>query len=79
MLLLIADVGLDKGVGDPGPHGGQGSFKVSGLDALGFDVVLQRQEGSLPADCRYLRQKTHKKYSAVRSGTSTLWPLGMLR
>lgn len=58
MLLLIVDVRLDEGVGDPGPHGAQGSFKVSGLDALGFDVVLQRQEGGLPAYCRYLRQET---------------------
>lgn len=58
MLLLIADVGLDEGVGDPGPHGAQGSFKVSGLDALGFDVVLQRQEGGLPAHRGYLRQET---------------------
>lgn len=52
--LLIAEVRLDEGVGDPGPHGAQGSFKVSGLDPLGFDVVLEGQEGGLPAYCGYL-------------------------
>lgn len=56
--LLIAEVRLDEGVGDPGPHGAQGSFKVSGLDPLGFDVVLEGQEGGLPAYCGYLRQET---------------------
>lgn len=71
MLLLVAGVGLDEGVGDPGPHGAQGSLKVSGLDAPGLDVVLQRQEGRLPADRRYLRRDTDR-YSAVRSA-------GMLR
>lgn len=68
MLLLIAEVGLEEGVGDPGPHGAQGSFKVSGLDALGLDVVLQRQHGGLPAYCRYLRQETDR-YSAGGAGT----------
>lgn len=58
VLLLIANVGADQRVGDPGPHSAQGSFKVSRLDALGFDVVLQRQEGCLPAYCRYLPQET---------------------
>lgn len=57
-LLLIADVRLDEGVGDPGLHGAQGSFKVSGQDALGFDVVLEGQEGGLSAYCGYLRQET---------------------
>lgn len=57
-LLLIADVRLDEGVGDPGPHGAQGPFKVSGLDALSFDVLLEGQQGGLPAYCGYLRQET---------------------
>lgn len=58
MLLLIADVGLDERVGDAGLHGVQGAFKVSGLDVLSFDVLLQGQEGSLSAYCRYLGQET---------------------
>lgn len=56
--LLIADVRLDEGVGDPGPHGAQGSVEVSRLHAHGFDVVLQGQEGGLPAQRRYLRRET---------------------
>lgn len=71
--LLIADVRLDEGVGDPGLHGAQGSFKVSGLDALGFDVVPEGQEGGLPAYCGYLRQETDR-HSAVRSAASARWP-----
>lgn len=71
MLLLVADVGLDEGVGDPGPHGAQGSFKVSGLDALGFDVVLQRQEGGLPAHRGYLRQETEIFSCHVLHATAT--------
>lgn len=55
---LIAEVRLDEGVGDPGLHGAQGSFKVFGLDAASFDVVLEGQEGGLPAYCGYLRQET---------------------
>lgn len=58
MLLLIADIRLDEGVGDPGLHDVQGAFKVSGLDVLGFDVLLQGQEGSLSAYCCYLGQET---------------------
>lgn len=40
VLLLIADIRLDERVGDPGLHDVQGTFKVSGLDVLGFDVLL---------------------------------------
>lgn len=40
LLLLIADIRLDERVGDPGLHSVQGSFKVSGLDVLSFDVLL---------------------------------------
>lgn len=56
--LLVADVRLDERVGDPGLHSVQGTFKVSGLDALGFDVLLQGQEGGLSAYCRYLGRET---------------------
>ena len=42
-VLLIADVGLDERVGDPGLHSVQGTFEVSGLDELSFDVLLQGQ------------------------------------
>lgn len=55
---LIAEVRLDEGVGDPGLHGAQGSLKVPGLDAASSDVVLEGQEGGLPAYCGYLRQET---------------------
>lgn len=57
-LLLIADIRLDERVGDPGLHSVQGTFKVSGLDVLSFDVLLQGQEGSLSAYCCYLGQET---------------------
>lgn len=40
VLLLIADIRLDERVGDPGLHSVQGTFKVSGLDVLSFDVLL---------------------------------------
>lgn len=40
VLLLIADIRLDERVRDPGLHSVQGTFKVSGLDLLGFDVLL---------------------------------------
>lgn len=40
VLLLIADIGLDERVRDPGLHSVQGTFKVSGLDVLSFDVLL---------------------------------------
>lgn len=56
--LLIADIRLDERVGDPGLHRVQGAFKVSGLDVLSFDVLLQGQEGGLSAYCRYLGQET---------------------
>lgn len=70
--LLIADVGLDEGVGDPGLHSVQGTFKVSGLDVLGFDVLLQGQEGSLSAYCSYLGQETDRDIQL--SGGRTLRP-----
>lgn len=57
VLLLISDIRLDEGVGDPGLHSVQGASKVSGLDVLGFDVLLQGQEGSLSAYCCYLGQE----------------------
>lgn len=58
MLLLIADIRLEERVGDPGLHSVQGTFKVSVLDMQSFDVLLQGQEGSLSAYCRYLGQET---------------------
>ena len=58
MPLLIADIRLDERVGDPRLHSVQGTFKVSGLDVLGFDVLLQGREGGLSAYCCYLGQET---------------------
>lgn len=57
-LLLIADIRLDERVRDSGLHSVEGTFKVSGLDELSFDVLLQGQEGSLSAYCCYLGQET---------------------
>lgn len=58
VLPLVADIRLDERVGDAGLHGVQGALKVSRLDLLGFDVVLQGQEGGLAAHRRYLGQET---------------------
>lgn len=71
MLLLIADIRLDERVRDPGLHSVQGTFKVSGLNVLSFDVLLQGQEGSLSAYCCYLGQETDR-YSAVRRSVQPL-------
>lgn len=69
VLPLIADVRLDERVGDTGLHGVQGAVKVSRLHALGFDVVLQGQQGGLPAHRRYLRQETDTRGFSRPSGT----------
>lgn len=69
MLPLIADVRLDERVGDAGRHGVQGALKVCRLHALGFDVVLQGQQGGLPAHRRYLRQETDTRGFTRPSGT----------
>ena len=58
VLLLVADIRLDERVGDSGLHSVQGALKVSGLDVLSFDVLLQGQEGGLSAYCCYLGQET---------------------
>lgn len=69
---LIAEVRLDEGVGDPGLHGAQGSLKVPGLDAASSDVVLEGQEGGLPAYCGYLRQETDTVIQRPPAGHGTL-------
>lgn len=74
VLPLIADVRLDERVGDARLHGVQGAFKVSRLHPLGFDVVLQSQQGGLPAHRRYLRQETDTRaFTRPLILVGTLW------
>lgn len=54
-LLLIVDIRLDERVWNARLHG---VFKVSPHEELCFYVLLQGQQGSLSAYCRYLRQET---------------------